>query len=114
MADFELQNLDQVLGNLQNWGDRVVAAADDAVVVAAADAASLARDRVRVRTGDLQRSITSQRIAWGFAVVEAGSDGVGYARVVEARTRFFSTPVDKIQRQLRARVSSAIGRAAFS
>ena len=113
MPDFELTGLEQVVANLQRWGDGALDAADKAVETAAADAAHAARDRVPVQSGDLQQSIVSQRRGWGFAIVEAGGDDVGYARVVEARTGFFSSAVDPIQRELRDRVSAAIGKAVF-
>ena len=98
---------------LAAWGEGALDAADKAVEQAAADAAGLARDRVRVRTGDLQRSIASQRISWGLAVVEAG-DGLGYARTVESHTGFFNRAVDQVQQELRERVSAAMGKALFS
>ena len=82
-ADFEFSGLEGVLQRLQEWGDDALAAADGAVETAAADAASGARAAVPVRTGNLQRSITSQRLAWGLAVVEAG-EGVAYVRPIES------------------------------
>ena len=87
MADFEFQGLDQVLSNLERWGEGALDAADEAVETAAADAADLARDRVPVRSGDLQRSIASERVSWGFSKVEVGA-GAPYARVVNAGTGF--------------------------
>ena len=111
-ADFEFSGLDQVVQRLQAWGDDALAAADDAVEQAAADAAESARATVRVRTGDLQRSIESERVSWGLAKVEVG-EGAPYARVVNARTGFFSRAVDTVQQELRSRVSVAIGKAVF-
>ena len=115
MVEFEFSGLtfDDLADRLAAWGDDALDAADKAVEQAAADAAGLARDRVPVRSGDLQRSITSQRIAWGLAVVEAG-EGLGYARTVESYTGFFNKGVDQVQRELRGRVSSAMGKALFS
>ena len=111
-ANFEFTGLDQFVQRLQAWGDDVLQAADSAVEEAAADAASGARAAVPVRSGDLQRSIESERVSWGLAKVEVG-EGAPYARVVNARTGFFSRPVDTVQRELRERVSSAIGKAVF-
>ena len=75
---------------------------------AAADAAGLARDAVRVRTGDLQRSITSERVEWAFAVVEAGGPSAPHVRPVEKHTGFFNRSVDTIEQELRDRVAGAI------
>ena len=111
-ADFEFSGLDGVLQRLQEWGDGALAAADGAVETAAADAADMARAAVPVRSGDLQRSIESERVSWGLAKVEAGS-GAPYAAIVNARTGFFSRPVDTVQQELRGRVSTAIGKAVF-
>ena len=62
-VDFRVEGLEGVISRLESWGDGVLAAADDAVETAAADAADLARGAVRVRTGRLQRSVTSQRLS---------------------------------------------------
>ena len=112
MADFSFDGLDGVLQRMQEWGDDVVNAADEAVEEAASDAADMARAAVPVRSGDLQRSITSERVSWGLAKVEAGS-GAPYARIVDKRTGFFTVPVDQVQQELRDRVAAAIVGAAF-
>ena len=112
MVEFELTGLSDVIDRLEAWGDGALDAADQAVEQAAADAADMARDRVPVRSGDLQRSITSQRVSWGLATIEAG-EGLNYARVVEARSGYFNKAVDQVQRELRGRVSAAIGKAVF-
>ena len=112
MVDFEIQGLDDVIANLERWGEGALDAADGAVEQAAADAADMARDRVPVKSGDLQRSITSERVSWGLAKVEAG-EGLGYARTVEAFSGFFNRSVDQVQQELRGRVSAAIGKAVF-
>ena len=111
-TEFEFSGLDGVLQRIQAWGDDALAAADDAVEQAASDAAESARAAVPVRSGDLQRSIESERVSWGFAKVEVG-ESAPYARVVDARTGFFSRPVDTVQQELRTRVSAAIGKAVF-
>ena len=112
LADFQLEGLDDVLAKLERWGDGVLVAADEAVTQAAGDAADLARAAVAVDTGALQRSITSEHVSWGLALVEAG-EGIGYARTIEAHSGFFNRSVDTIQQELRERVSGAIVRAVF-
>ena len=106
--EFELEGLDGLLGRIEAWGESALDAADDEVVRAAADAAGLARDAVRVRTGDLQRSITSERVEWAFAVVEAGGPSAPHVRPVEKHTGFFNRSVDTIEQELRDRVAGAI------
>ena len=110
---FEVEGLQGVIDRLSAWGDGALAAADSAVEQAAADAADLARERVPVRSGRLQRSITSERVSWGLAKVEAG-EGLGYARTVEQYSGFFNRSVDQVQQELRERVSSAVATAVFS
>ena len=113
-VEFEIEGsgFQGLADRLSAWGDGALQAADDAVEQAAADAADLARDRVPVSSGDLQRSITSQRVSWGLAKVEAG-EGLSYARTAEKYSGFFNRSVDQVQQELRDRVSAAIGKAVF-
>ena len=91
MADFEFSGLDQFVQRFEAWGDDVLQAADSAVTQAAADAADNARAAVPVRSGDLQRSITSERVSWGLAKVEAGS-GAPYAPDSRRTDRILQSP----------------------
>lgn len=111
-VEFTFEGLDGVINRLSAWGDGALHAADVEVEKAAADMADLARDRVPVRSGDLLRSITSERISWGLAKVEVG-EGLSYARTIESYSGFFNKGVDEVQRELRTRVSIAIGKAVF-
>ena len=113
-ATFEIEGsgFEGLADRLSAWGDDVVAAADAAVVEAASDAATLAREAVPVDTGALQRSITSEHVSWGLALVEAG-EGIPYTRTIEKRSGFFNRSVDTVQQELRERVSGAIVRAVF-
>ena len=104
---------EQLADRLQAWGEVALEAADGAVVEAAADAADLARDAVPVDSGDLQRSITSERVAWGIAVVEAGGPSAPHVRPIEAATGFFNKSVDTIEADLRERIAGAVIEAAY-
>ena len=110
---FELEGMDEFVSRLESWGADALDAADEAVTQAASDAADLARDAVRVRTGDLQRSIQSERVEWGLAVVEAGGPSAPHVRPVEKHSAFFNRSVDTIEQELRGRVAGAIIEAAF-
>ena len=55
-ADFEFSGLNSVLANMQTWGDRVIDAADAAIVEAAAEGADLVQANAPVLTGRLRAS----------------------------------------------------------
>ena len=102
-ADFEFSGLDGVLANMQTWGDRVIAAADDAIVEAAAEGADLVQANAPVLTGALRASVTHDHLKWGLAVVTVGED-VPYVKPQEARTRFFRDSITVIHAGLLERV----------
>ena len=102
-ADFEFSGLDGVLANMQAWGDRVIAAADDAIVEAAAEGADLVQANAPVLTGRLRASVTHDHLKWGLAVVTVGED-VPYVKPQEVRTRFFRDSITVIQSGLLERV----------
>ena len=111
MADFQLSGLDGVLANLQTWGDRVIAAADDAIVEAAAEGAADVQSSAPVLTGALRASVTHDHLKWGLAVVTVG-EGIPYVKPQEKRTRFFRNSIEPIQTGLLERVHRKM-RAAF-
>ena len=102
-SDFELSGLDGVLANLETWGDRVVAAADDAVVEAAAEGAADVESNAPVLTGRLRASVTHDHLKWGLSVVSVG-EGLDYGKTQEKRTRFFRNSIEPIQAGLLERV----------
>ena len=112
-ADFELQGLDDVLTNLQRWGDRVVDAADQAIDEAASDGAALVRENAPVDTGALRGSVTHDHLGWGVAVVEAGGPAAPHVRPQEKRTAFFNRSMHVIDDGLLDRVATSIARRAF-
>ena len=102
-ADFELTGLAEVLSRLETWGDRVIAAADDAIVEAASEGAGDVASNAPVLTGALRASVTHTHLKWGLAVVEVG-EGIPYVKPQEARTRFFRNSIEPIQAGLLERV----------
>ena len=113
LADFQLEGLDGVLANLEAWGDRVVAAADSAVVAAASDGADLLRQNAPVDTGRLRGSVEHTHAGWGLALVEAGGPAAPHVRPVESRTAWFNSTMHEIDDSLLNRVADAIIKAAF-
>ena len=104
MADgFEFSGLAGVLANMEAWGDRVIDAADDAIVEAAAEGAGDVASNAPVLTGALRASVTHTHLKWGLAVVEVG-EGIPYVKPQEARTRFFRNSIEPIQAGLLERV----------
>ena len=102
-ADFEFSGLDGVLQRMQAWGDRVIAAADDAIVEAAAEGAASVESNAPVLTGALRASVTHDHLKWGLAVVTVG-EGLDYGKTQELRTRFFRNSIEPIQEDLLKRV----------
>ena len=103
MADFSFDGLAGVLANMETWGDRVIAAADDAIVEAAAEGAADVESNAPVLTGALRASVTHDHLKWGLAVVTVG-EGIPYVKPQEARTRFFRNSIEPIQTGLLERV----------
>ena len=102
-ADFEFSGLDGVLANMETWGDRVIGAADDAIVEASVEGADLVQSNAPVLTGRLRASVQHAHLRWGLAVVSVGED-VPYVKPQEARTRFFRDSITVIQSGLLERV----------
>ena len=103
-VEFELTGLSEVLSRFETWGHRVTAAADDAIVEAAEEGASLVESNAPVLTGALRASVTHDHLRWGLAVVTVG-EGLAYVKPVEKRTRFFRDSIDPILNTLLERLA---------
>ena len=111
-GDFSFDGLDAVLARMEQFGEDVVEAADEAVQSAAGEGADAVSANVPVRTGDLQRTVQHNNRGWAIATIEVGA-GLPYVRPVEKRTAFFNRSVQPILDGLLERVSSAIQAKAF-
>ena len=111
-VEFTFEGLGSVINNLEAWGDRVVAAADDAIVEAAAEGASLVEANAPVLTGRLRASVTHDHLKWGLAVIAVGG-GIPHTRPQEARTKFFNRSISVVQVGLLDRVADTIRKRAF-
>lgn len=109
---FTVEGLEDVIGRLSAWGDRVVDAADQAVDEAGAEGASLVEANAPVLTGKLRASVTHDHAAWGISIIAVGG-GIPYTRPQEARTKFFNRAISTVQVGLLDRVAEHIVRKAF-
>lgn len=87
------------LSDLGRWlaeaEERILEAADAAIVEAASDAADLVEANAPELTGRLRGSVRHDHRGWALAVIEVG-EGVPYTRAQESRTAFFNRSVNVI------------------
>ena len=96
-VSFELEGMSELVSRLEQWGADAVGAAEEAMTLAASDAADLARATVPVDTGALRDSITSRSLEPFVVVVEAGGPSAPHVRPVEEDTGFFNRAVDEVE-----------------